>query len=577
MAIPTKQNTPWAGAGSLPVHLLLGVLQGLALWLLGRPFIDGVFATHPALPTAGIHFAVAAPVGWYLLAGSPLRPRARAGVALAIAALVGGLAGHATATSGKGHPPFSFTLAAAVLAYVLVVLAAGFDARRRWFDYPRLFEFGWRNALLAAVAGALTGILWTVLLGAAWLLNALGVSTLLDLLREQVVVQVLSWTAFAFFILQATQRSEALVVLRNFWLTLNTWFLPLALLLAIVWVAALAVTGPQPLFQTRRAALLLFWFVALAVLFMNAAYQDGRGVPHGRAIARIAAYAWLAVPVLAGVGLWALSLRVAQHGWTVDRLWAAVVGGMALLYGVGYAGSVVPRARWMPTLENTNVVASLVLAVVIVACTSPIADVRRTAVDSQLSRLRSGQVAAAKFDFGALKQEGGTWGHDALVRLSEDASVTVRGEARAGLNDLGRWPDRDQDHDAALAVLRNDVRILPSGTPLDARLAQLLSRPDANWGEKACVRDPARCALWFVDLDGDGTAEAVLLWENNHWVQGGMYALAQGSWRREAELAGPPAPLADWITAIESRAAGPEKPLWPDLQVAGKRYSVRPH
>jgi hypothetical protein len=369
------------------------------------------------------------------------------------------------------------------------------------------------------------------------------------------------------------------VALRKFWLTLNTWFLPLALLLAIVWIAALLATGPAPLFQTRRAALLLFWFVALAVLFMNAAYQDGRVVPYSRPVARAAAWAWLSVPVLAAVGLWALSLRVAQYGWSVDRLWAAVVGGMALLYAVGYAASAPFRSRWMPTLENSNIVASLTLAVLIVLFTGPLADFRRIAVDSQVARLRSGETAASAFDFAALQQQGGQWGRDALARLAADPSVAaaVRTSAKAQLAGAGRRPDQDQDPGEALAALRKDVRILPSGAAPDARLLELLSRSKADWSEKTCAKQPAACALWIVDLDGDGVTEAILLRESGRSVQGTVYANGQAGWKREAELQGPSAPLTEWFTAIESHAATTAKPRWPDLQVAARRYWVRPY
>ena len=572
----TRSEGKSEGQGPLPVYLALGLLQGLALWLLTRPESAGVFSGHPSLLSASIHFAAGAPLAWYLLAASPLRPLARACAALAIAALICGLAAHAAATSGDSREPFSFMLAAAVLAYVLVVLSAGFDAQRRWFSYPRLFEHGWRNALMVGAAGALTGIFWVLLWGAALLLGALGIDTLSTLLKERVVAAVLSCTAFAFFVFQVTLRDEALVALRKFWLTLNTWFLPLALLLAIVWVLALFAVGADPLFQTRRAALLLFWFVALGVLFMNAAYQDGRAVPYGSRIARLISWAWLSMPVLAAVGLWALSLRVAQHGWSVDRLWAAVVGAMALLYGIGYSASALSRSRWMPTVETTNIVAAMALAVAIAMFTGPVADFRRIAVDSQVSRLRSGQSTLAAFDFRALKREGGQWGREALAQLATDASVAAAARSAAKAQLAGTESGlQEQDHGQALAALRKDVRVLPAGALPDPLLLELLSRDKADWSERMCLQDAAHCALWIVDLDGDGTAEAVLLRENDKLVEATLYAKGPNGWARETQLHGPAVPMADWTAAIEARVAVPVKPRWPDLQLGSRRYSAR--
>ena len=565
-----------AGPGPVALYLALGALQGVVLWLLTRPESSNAFLGRPGLLSASIHFAAGAPVAWFLLAGSPLRPLARAGVALAIAALVSSLAAHAAATSDGGREPFSYMLAAAALSYMLVVLSAGFEIQRRWFSYPLLFEHGWRNVLLCGAAGALTGILWVLLWGAAFLLGALGVDTLSTFLKQPVVIAVLSCTAFAFFIFQATLRGEALVALRKFWLTLTTWFLPLALLLSIVWVVALFAIGPKPLFETRRAALLLFWFVALAVLFMNAAYQDGRTAPYARWIAKLTAWAWLSVPVLAVIGVWALSLRVVQHGWSVGRLWAAVVGGMAVVYGLGYSASALTRSRWMATVERTNIVAALALAVAIVVFTSPIADFRKVAVESQVARLRAGQASVASFDLGALKREGGQWGRDALARLAADETVApgLRNEARLQLAGAGR-PHDEQDHDAALAALRKEVRILPSGAVPDPLLLEWLSRTKADWTERTCLRDASHCALWIVDLDGSGSPEAVLLRETGRFVSGTVYVNGPNGWARDAELQGRPMSMADWTAAIDAQAAAPIKARWPDLQVGNTRYSIR--
>ena len=566
---------PAEGPKAFPVYLLLGLVQGVALWLLTMPEASLRFLEHPALHSALIHFAAGAPLAWYLLAGSPVGPRTQVGIAVTIAVLIGGLAAHAVATSSGGREPFSFMLAAAVLSYMLVALASGFDPQRRWFSYTRLFDHGWRNVLLVGASGALTGILWVLLWGAAFLLAALGIETLSTLLNERVVLAVVTCTAFAFFIRQATISSDALIALRKFWLTLNTWFLPLALLLAIVWVGALAVVGPKPLFETRRAAQLLFWFVALAVVFMNAAHQDGRAVPYGRRLSQVTTWAWLSVPVLAAVGLWALAVRIGQHGWTVDRLWAAVVGGMAVLYGVGYSASTAVRSRWMPTVETTNIVAALALCVVIVLSTSPIADFRKVAVQSQLARLRAGQAGVAALDLAALKREGGQWGRDALEKLAVDETVApaLRSEAAAQLARVG--PSQEQNPELAMAALRKDLRVLPSGTAPDPLLLALLARADADWSERMCVRDSSGCAVWMVDLDGDGTAEALLLRETNRFVSATLYAKGPNGWKREADLQGSPMSLADWTAAIDAKSAAPVQARWPDLQVGDRRYSIR--
>jgi hypothetical protein len=562
--------------GSLIAYLAIGLLQGLALWMLARTENSPAFSGHAALRSGLVHFAAAAPIVWYLLADSPLTARARAIVALAIGVLLSGLAAHAAATSGDGREPFSFMLAAAVLLYMLVVLAAGFDSASRWFFYPRLFEHGWRNVLLLGAAGALTGILWVLLWGAALLLGALGVDALSTFLKQPVVVATLSCCGFSFFILQATLRDDALVTLRKFWLTLNSWFLPLALLLSITWVVALLVIGPQPLFQTRRAALTLFWFAALTVLFMNAAYQDGRTPTYGKWVATFTAWAWLSVPVLASVGIWALAVRVMQHGWSVDRLWAMVVGAMALIYGFGYSVSVFARSRWMPSLETTNIVASLSLVVAILLFTSPVADLRRIAVDSQLARLRSGQTTVAAIDLAALRREGGAWGRAALAQLAADPSLAekLRADARLELAGKDRMA-QEQDPEVALSTLRKEVRTLPSGAVPDPDLLALLSRTKADWTERMCLQSAGHCAVWLTDLDEDGKDEAVLLYEHDNVVQATVYVKGSGNWAREGQLQGPPRPMSEWFRDIEAKAVSKVRPRWRDVELGSRKYIFR--
>ncbi|WP_169788086.1 DUF4153 domain-containing protein [Caldimonas brevitalea] len=129
------------------------------------------------------------------------------------------------------------------------------------------------------------------------------------------------------------------------------------LLWAAAWLVALAFTGVEPLFATRHAAFYLFWFAALTITFVNAAFRDGRetrSFPDW--MAQSLSLAWLAMPALALLGDWGLGQRVPQHGWTEDRLWGAVVGLLVTLYAFGYAASVLMRRRgWMaPDLPLTS-------------------------------------------------------------------------------------------------------------------------------------------------------------------------------------------------------------------------------
>lgn len=552
------------------IYLAVGLAQGAALWALR----DG---TGDDLHGGLLHLALAAPLAWYLLAGSTLAARARVLAAACIGMLFFLLGAHAANTAaGTQHAiPFSFAIAPVVLGYLLVALVAAYDVPSRRIAYPQLFEFAWRNALLVGVAGALTGILWLLLWAAAWMMDAIGIHALTQLLQQSALDWMLSTGAFGFAIAQALNRAEALAALRRFWLALNTWFLPLALALALVWLASLVATGVEPLFATRRAALALFWFAALAILFLNAAWQDGSAVPYGRRLAGAVRWAWLAIPLLAALGLWALALRVRQHGWTVDRIWAALVGSAAFLYAAGYCLGRKPGG-WMAAVPRTNISVAALLCLAIVLLLGPLADARKLAVASQVGRLRSGAVSLAQFDFAFLRTEAGSYGRAALDQLAQAGNVppAVRSAAAEARRDAADGVIR-QDSTQALATLRDKVLVLPRGETPDPALLAWLSRPRPDYNERACLADAARCVLWLVDLDRAGGKEAVLLWDNAGFVNATVYAAESAGWRRQGELAGPRLPLAEWQAAIKSGRASTAPPRWLDLQVGTGRYTLR--
>lgn len=574
-----------AGSGSvrknqkLAPYLLVGLAQGVALWALHESGQRNVWpATDPTALAALTHFFVAGPLAWLFLGASLADARTRTIASALVGLLMGALGGHAAASGAPGTTfLFSFALASAILSYVVIALVGGFDISARQFVYTRLFEVSWRNALVGIVAQALTGILWLLLWAAAWMMSAIGIEAPSTVLKEPATVALVTCTGFAIAVCQALNRADALVALRRFWLALNAWFLPLCLLLALLWLGSLTATGTELLFATRRAALYLFWFVALAILFMNAAFQDGNPTAYPPKVAAAIRFAWLAIPILAAIGLWALALRVRQHGWTVERIWAAFVGGMATLYAVGYSIGAIGRQRWMAAVAPTNVLAAVVLCFGIGALVSPAADARKLAVKSQVSRLLDGRTSPDQFDFRFLKTSAGRYGTEALERLANDPQTiaSVNALAAAALRADANSAIPRQNPSEALSILRSRVPIVPDGSAVDPELLTWLARSHPDYNEQMCIANPAHCALWVIDLDRSGRAQAVLLSEQHSTVTATLYARDAEGWRRHGNLIGPPLPLSAWLDVIRSGKATTVSPRWPDIQIGERRYSVR--
>lgn len=121
-------------------------------------------------------------------------------------------------------------------------------------------------------------------------------------------------------------RAAMTETIRRFWLSIAAWLLPFVLFFGVVWVLAVPLTSLAPLLKTQSAALMLLWFPALAVKFANCAYQDGGVVwPYPRWLGRVTQAAWLSLLPIVAIAWWALGQRVAQYGWSEQRLWAGLV------------------------------------------------------------------------------------------------------------------------------------------------------------------------------------------------------------------------------------------------------------
>jgi hypothetical protein len=115
---------------------------------------------------------------------------------------------------------------------------------------------------------------------------------------------------------------------------------------------------------------------------------------------------------------------------------------------------------------------------------------------------------------------------------------------------------------------------MPAGQRPDPALLEWLARPNADWDERSCVSQPPQCALWLVDVDGDGQSEAVLLWEREQGVQALLYAREAAGWRKQSALRGGPQRLQAWREAVQAGDLQRKAPRWPDLQLGEQRLQV---
>lgn len=574
--------------------LLVGAVQGWALWGLWKTHELKVWpATDPLSERTLLYFSLALPLAIYLTEGISSLARQRRIFLLAVIALLfpllgaySGWADNVPISTGDfdGIPPArpSDLLAATVLGFVLIPLLAHFDRRNRSWPYHDLFETAWRNVILCISAGFLTGVFWIVLYAGSELLHLIGLNFMRELIQKSIFAIPVTSIAFGTAFALALARAEMVVTLRRFQLSMLAWLLPLLMMFVLVWVAAVPFTGVELLFKTHSAAFILLWCAALCISFVNAAYQDGRVIPpYGKYLSKLLAWAWLGLLVVIGVAWWAMGLRIAQHGWSEDRVWGIFVVVMATLYVAGYAASALRREEWLASIGKTNMWAAAVLCLGLLLLLSPIADARRIAVNSQMLRLASQTVASDKFDFDYLRWQAGKYGQDALHALESGINHPDRDTLASKAKQVLAQKQRHQPAESIKTLTTDEIRqrlhALPANAILSESLLKAMQSESKNWQLQRCFNAESQCTVWLVDLNGDHTQEAVVLIKYQ-WGDTGA-ALVMQSFNNEYRLVGSLSlpgnnQFSKHLEQIERGQFKIAAPTWNEIELSGQRLQV---
>ncbi len=564
---------------------LTGAVQGWALWGLWKLNLAKAWpATDPVFSTGLLYVALALPLLVYCTQDvEDLSPRVRRlallGFGLLFAALGAATAWSAGVDARGLGVRFHDTLVAVVLGFVLLGLFCGFDFGARRWRYERLFEYAWRNGILLVTAAVMTGIFWGVLWAGAALMSLIGVKFVTELIRQSLFVFTVTGLVVAASVGLGLVRADMTETIRRYALSIAAWLLPLVLFFAVLWAVALPFTGLEPLFKTRHAAKLMLAFTALAVLFANCAYQDGEHEAYPDWLARALQGAWLALLVVVGVAWWALALRVVQHGWSEDRLWAALVATLAAVYALGYALSWLKRERWMATMGATNIAAALLLCIGLLVYVAPPTHVRKLAVAAHLAHVQQQKAGAdgkaIEPDWHYLRWESGRYGRDALQALAAGQGVPAgQGwERKAGqmLAETNRYNPQPQKQMNA-GELAQKFRVYPQGRSLPKSFVQYL-RSDSSWELRHCLQSAAGCPVWLGDLNGDAQDELLAFsngWNGAIFVQTGQ---TSEGWRRAGSFSVPGA--RGLFEAAELDRAQVVPPQWQDLDVRGNRVRLQ--
>ena len=462
-------------------------------------------------------------------------------------------------------PIYVFLTVAFFIAQTLIVAATA--DRRAVAAYQTYFDTAWKHGVQAAASIGFTIALWGLLNLGAELFKLIGLEFLQTLIRNAWFAGPMTGLAVAIAVHVTDVRPALVQGIRTLALTLLSWLLPVLALIVAGFVVSLVATGLTPLWNTKIAAALLLGVTAALVILINAAYQDGLSAT-APILRRVVQFSLILPAPLIAIAVYALTLRVKEYGWTVDRVIALGCVVVAACYGIGYALAAVRPRTTKLYLERCNIATSVVAIVVIVAIFSPLADPARISVNSQMARLTSGKISADAFDYKYLRFDAGLYGTEALQKLAAgDVRIAdVRERARIASKMEHKYDSLPQTKTslAAHIVPLRANQTIPDG---------FLDQPQTSLASSCLVQQNTSCDMLLADLDGDGFDE-VILFDTAESIPPFFYKREpDGAWRYAGTL---PARLgcADMRAQLRSGdfALAAPATVWKEIEIGGLRF-----
>ncbi|HEX8126162.1 MAG TPA: DUF4153 domain-containing protein [Allosphingosinicella sp.] len=429
----------------------------------------------------------------------------------AFAAAAGCIVGFVTYWNGQPQSwgaGEGWQLTSVLLALVIAVplFQASRDSGRVELDYRTVHGYAWTNVVLWFVAWGFVGIVYLMLNLLAELFQLIGIKVVRDLLNEPWFGPAMVGAALGAAVGLLRERDRVLGLLQRVATAILSVLAPILAAGLVLFVLALPATGLQPLWdQTNATTPILLSCVVGAVILVNAAIGSSAEEESRSRIVRWAAAALAAVALpLAAVAAVSTGQRIAQHGFTPDRLWAVVFVAITVAGASAYLFALVRGPdRWPAMLRTVNLRLAMGICLLALFLALPIVSFGAISTRDQVARLQSGRIPADKFDWAALRFDFGPAGRRALERLSRSRNAAIREHAGVVLAAKSRWEARGDIEDYVEAP--RQMRVFPGGTPVPADLRQaVLGRP----GRPGACRGKGECFLYWKP--GEEIAVAIL-------------------------------------------------------------------
>lgn len=516
--------------------LVLAVVQSLLLLLLHKAITHETWpATDPRWLYSLYTFVIGLPLFLYL-AAVDWRDRANVTAAAVLGLLLFWIGWHAgwlaSPYFGKNNGGGTIlpTLACSV-AVALFILAFYFRTQResQRFDYARLLDHSWRNALTLGFQGLFLLVFWLLLNLWAELFAVIEIDFFDELFDEPEFVYPVFGLVGGWGLGLIRARTGLIATVRNLCEVLIRALLPLVAFILVIFLATLPFTGVTKLWDTGHAAALLLSLAAVLLFFFNAVVADEGELAMNAWLRRLVLLALLLVPVNSVLAGWALWLRVDQYGWTLDRLWALLVEIFIAAFCVGYAVLILKhRGLRVEAVRRWNIILGAALVAALILVNTPLLDFHRIAANNQVAGVLSDETSVDDFDALYVRFELGKYGVDALEKLktSERAKqdVALKKKIDAALAADNRWAASTFDR-VDLEKLRARFIALP-GTELDDDFLFMLGSKETDL--KACFRGETDCVIG--DLERNGKHYRVQLFNRRYVSTSHVWTGKNGEW-----------------------------------------------
>ena len=403
--------------------------------------------------------------------------------------------------------------------------------------YSYFYKSVWHNVLILLVIFLANGLTWLVLLLWGELFKLVGITffNTLFFATDWFMYLTLGLVTALAVILARTQ-SRLIDSIQKLFTLIATGLLPLVSLLTLMFIITLPFTGLSAISRHISAAGLLLTLAFLQFILMAFVRDPQKAsLPWTGPLRCLIKTALLVAPLYVFVAAWALWLRVAQYGWTVDRL----QGALAVL-------------------------------VLLVLLNSPVLDSMRISVNSHMARYQSGKNTPDQVTIYMLEQSG-RYGRAALESLKSDAGF-MKDPKRA--RDLLMALDGEQhlQEQVSEKVLAENVLIAPGSVKPDATFWSALIQDRYN--VMTCIEKDA-CVLVEQDLNSDGQAERILFAFNDDRVIVYGFDSDRKEWDAlDMSLLPNEITKEKLLTAAKDGKLGTRPKAWRDLTVDGETLEI---